>query len=348
MEEMLDIYTRDGIYLGTKEKSICHGKNPGFYHKPVWVWIINSQKQILVQKKAACKKNQPNKWDMSSAGHVKAGETTVEGAIRETYEELGIKTKEENYKFLFEYIYEPGHEIAQVLLASIDTNEFKLKEDEVSEVKWLNYEEFEELLFSNEFAEHDMEYRNLIKNKIKKEELENIEEIFDIYTRDGIYLGTKEKSICHGKTPGFYHKPVWIWTINSKNQSLFQKRAACKKNYPNKWATCSGHVLAGETIVEGAIRETYEELGIKTKEEDYKFICELIVDKTFELAQIYLLKIDTKINEFKIQEEELSEVKWIDNSEVEKMMRSDDFLKFNDETDEKYIKIILNILKEQS
>lgn len=120
---------------------------------------------------------------MSSAGHVKAGETTVEGAIRETYEELGIKTKEENYKFLFEYIYEPGHEIAQVLLASIDTNEFKLKEDEVSEVKWLNYEEFEELLFSNEFAEHDMEYRNLIKNKIK-EELENIEEIFDIYTRD--------------------------------------------------------------------------------------------------------------------------------------------------------------------
>lgn len=30
MEEMLDIYTRDGKYLGVKTRSECHTKNPGF------------------------------------------------------------------------------------------------------------------------------------------------------------------------------------------------------------------------------------------------------------------------------------------------------------------------------
>lgn len=64
MEEVFDIYSRDGKYIGTELKSICHSENPGFYHKPVWIWIINSKNEILVQKRATCKKNHPNKWDM--------------------------------------------------------------------------------------------------------------------------------------------------------------------------------------------------------------------------------------------------------------------------------------------
>ena len=43
--------------------------------KRVKVLLINSKNEILVQKRAACKKNHPNKWDMPSAGHVDAGET---------------------------------------------------------------------------------------------------------------------------------------------------------------------------------------------------------------------------------------------------------------------------------
>ena len=50
MEELFDVYTRDGEYIGVKNKSICHSEKPGFYHKPVWIWIINSNNDILVQK----------------------------------------------------------------------------------------------------------------------------------------------------------------------------------------------------------------------------------------------------------------------------------------------------------
>ena len=170
-----------------------------------------------------------------------------------------------------------------------------------------------------------------------------MEEIFDIYTRDGKYLWTASKADCHSENPGFYHKPVWIRIINSKNEILVQKRAACKKNHPNKrcmWA--SWHVHAGETIVEWAMREVYEELGIKTKESDYKFICEYIVDETREIAQIYLLKLDLDINEFKLQKDEVAEVKWLNYDEFKNLFNSEDFVEHSNE----YREFTLNILKD--
>lgn len=162
MEEIFDIYTREGEYLGTKPKSFCHSENPGVYHKPVWIWIINDNKEVLVQKRAACKKKNPNKWDMPSAGHVVAGETIIEGAIRETYEELGVKTTASDYKFMFEYIKDSSFELAQVYLMKKNIEEFKLQETEVAEVKWLDYEEFKKLLLSDDFAPHDFTYRELV------------------------------------------------------------------------------------------------------------------------------------------------------------------------------------------
>lgn len=164
MEEIFDIYTRNGDYIGTDLKSVCHSKNPRGYHKPVWIWIINSNNEILVQKRAANKKNHPNKWDMPSAGHVIAGETPIQGAIRETFEELGIKTKESDYKFICEYIQDKSFEIAQVYLLKInlDISKLNLQKDEVSEVKWFSYEEFKNLLYSNEFVPFDNEYKKLV------------------------------------------------------------------------------------------------------------------------------------------------------------------------------------------
>lgn len=169
MKEIFDIYTREGIHIGTKEKSICHSKNPGFYHKPVWIWIINSKNEILVQKRAACKKNHPNEWDMPSAGHIIAGETSIQGAIRETYEELGIKTIESDYKFICEYISDKTFEIAQVYLLKldIDISTLVLQKEEVSEVKWLTYEQFKNLFYSEEFVPFDEEYRELVLKMLK-------------------------------------------------------------------------------------------------------------------------------------------------------------------------------------
>lgn len=171
-----------------------------------------------------------------------------------------------------------------------------------------------------------------------------MEEIFDVYNRNGEYLGKKEKSMCHSKNPGFYHKPVWIWIINSKNEILVQKRAKCKKNFPNLWdMPCAGHVVAGESSVEGAIRETYEELGIKTKKEDYIFIKEYIYDPFFEIGQVYLLKLDCKVSDFKLQAEEVEQVKWITLNDFEKLFYSDEFVPFPDD----YRTMVMNLFRQE-
>ena len=116
MEELLDIYTREGEHLGARTRSECHQDNPGFYHKPVWIWIFNSDGKLLAQKRAKYKKIAPGLWDIPSAGHVGAGESSIEGAVRETKEELGVDTKPEDYRFVGEYICDKTWELGQVYL----------------------------------------------------------------------------------------------------------------------------------------------------------------------------------------------------------------------------------------
>ena len=225
MDEFFDIYTRDGKYLGTKPKSVCHSENPGFYHKVAWIWIINSDNKILVQKRALCKKNNPGKWDMPSAGHIVAGETPIDGAIRETYEELGIKTSDIDYEFISEFIYDDTFEIANIYLIKLDLelNKFILKKDEVSEVKWLTYDEFKELFNSDSFVRFNDEYKNfvlnLFKNKFSYKKLsfngKKIAIISDIHGNyealDSIINRVKEEGIddiiCLGDTIGIGPSP---------------------------------------------------------------------------------------------------------------------------------------------
>ena len=169
-------------------------------------------------------------------------------------------------------------------------------------------------------------------------------EMLDVFTRDGRRIGEKSYADCHAGTPGEYHKPAWIWIINSNNEILIQKRASTKTNNPDKWDMPSaGHIEAGEKPIEGAIRETEEELGIETKAEDYKFICEYIWDETFEIAQVYLMHLDAKVEDFRLQESEVSEIKWVSFDEFKKIFYSDDFVPFKDD----YKKLVIGLFERE-
>ena len=170
MEEMLDTFDINGKFLGVKPRSFCHGENPGVFHKPVWIWIINSRGEILVQKRALTKKKSPGKWDMPSAGHIDAGESCLQGCVRETTEELGINVKKEDFIFLKEFVNQRGWELVQVYLLKKNINiaDVKLQKEEVECIKWLNYEEFVELLYSEDFCNHAQEYKDWAAETLKK------------------------------------------------------------------------------------------------------------------------------------------------------------------------------------
>jgi len=169
MEEMLDTFDINGKFLGAQPRSFCHSDNPGVYHKPVWIWIVNSNKQILVQKRALTKKKSPGKWDMPAAGHIDAGESCLQGCVRETTEELGLKVNEDDFIFLKEFVNQRGWELVQVYLLKNDTKagDMKLQTEEVEQVKWLDYDEFVKLLYSDEFCNHAEEYKKWVCEVLK-------------------------------------------------------------------------------------------------------------------------------------------------------------------------------------
>ena len=93
MEEMLDVYDRQGNFLGVKSRSYCHTEGVDCYHKCVWIWISDGKGRFLVQRRSEQKKFMPGLWDMPSAGHIDSGEKPIDACVRETEEELGFIEK---------------------------------------------------------------------------------------------------------------------------------------------------------------------------------------------------------------------------------------------------------------
>jgi isopentenyldiphosphate isomerase len=169
MEERFDTFDKDGNYLGVRTKSYCHSEHADCYHKTVWIWIINSKKEILVQKRSSLKKFMPEKWDMSSAGHVSTGEDFLTACIRETQEELGLLFKKEQFVFQAEILSQSLKEFGQVyfLFADFSIEDTRLQADEVAHIQWFTYDEFIRLLYSPDFVPHDENYKTWLKENLR-------------------------------------------------------------------------------------------------------------------------------------------------------------------------------------
>ncbi len=176
MEEYLDICNSDGVLTGEKAtKKEAHDK--GLWHRAVHIWILNSKRELLIQKRSPLMDNNPNKWDISTAGHVSAGEDYIISAQREVGEELGLEFKPEDFILIGNvrqmskrdgYI---NNEFNPVYIVKKDVNidDIKKQEDEVSEVKFIYFKELEKIIESKDpsFVSQDEEYK-LLFNYLEK------------------------------------------------------------------------------------------------------------------------------------------------------------------------------------
>ncbi len=81
MKEYIDIFDENNNPTGeVKEKQQAH--EDGNFHRTAHIWIINDKSELLLQKRSASKKTHPNFWDISAAGHIRAGESVIDGGIR--------------------------------------------------------------------------------------------------------------------------------------------------------------------------------------------------------------------------------------------------------------------------
>ncbi|XP_057766746.1 nudix hydrolase 3-like [Salvia miltiorrhiza] len=75
--EYLDVLTKTGEKTGvSKPRGDVH--RDGDYHRAVHVWIFaESTQELLIQLRAECKDSWPGHWDISSAGHISAGDSSL-------------------------------------------------------------------------------------------------------------------------------------------------------------------------------------------------------------------------------------------------------------------------------
>jgi isopentenyldiphosphate isomerase len=98
--ELIDVVTPAGRPTGvSKIRDRVHAD--GDWHRTVHVWIMNAQRELLLQRRANTKESHAGMWDVSCAGHIPAGNGSRHAAVRELREELGLRVRPEELRFMF-------------------------------------------------------------------------------------------------------------------------------------------------------------------------------------------------------------------------------------------------------
>lgn len=170
--EYFDLIDSDGQPLG-QSKPRPHVHRDGDWHRAVDIWVLNSKREVLLQKRSLEKESYPGLWESSCSGHISAGDESLHSAVRELEEELGIKVQPEELQLLFEvkesHTLNNGtfinNEIKDVYLLHFDQpqKDFQLQTEEVSEVKWISIPDLKILHGTQEFVPHDEEYAKLFE-----------------------------------------------------------------------------------------------------------------------------------------------------------------------------------------
>lgn len=168
--ELLDVFDEHENHIGVLPRSQVHAE--GLWHKTSQVWLVNELGELLLQFRSPQKICFPSRWDISSAGHIPAGMTPLDSAVRELEEELGVTKKQSELKFLFKHV-QPyigenhiDREIAFVYLVEVSKSQiFILQESEVADIRWIHksklLEEFYE--YRSVFVDHENHFKKLLK-----------------------------------------------------------------------------------------------------------------------------------------------------------------------------------------
>ena len=152
--ELLDVVNEYGEPTGEKvDRETAHLE--GIRHRTSHLWILRKRSgntEILLQKRAQIK-SFPGCYDISSAGHIPAGDGFRESAIRELKEELGVTAEENDLiycgdRYIIwddEFFGKPYHDRQYtrvfMMWLDLDEDEFILQAEEVDRVLWMDLEQ---------------------------------------------------------------------------------------------------------------------------------------------------------------------------------------------------------------
>jgi len=88
-EEYFYVVDEDDNVIGAASREECHS-NAKLIHRSVYIFLVNSRGEILIQKRSVNKDLYPGFYTASATGHVNYGEDYDDAAKRELREELRV------------------------------------------------------------------------------------------------------------------------------------------------------------------------------------------------------------------------------------------------------------------
>ena len=99
MTEFFEIFDEQNqpLYF-TKARHEVH--RDGDWHRTIQVFVVNEREQVLCNLRSRDKDVYPAFWDISVGGHMAPGEHSLQAAVRELFEELGICLQPQELRFV--------------------------------------------------------------------------------------------------------------------------------------------------------------------------------------------------------------------------------------------------------
>ncbi len=178
MEDLIDVLTKTGQPTGDIAPKVqVHQK--GLYHNTAHIWFYTADGDILLQQRSATKTICPLLWDVSVAGHVDAGETVRQAAVREIREEIGAHISETELQKIGVFqcfnSYPNGlldNEFHHTFIAKtkVKIEDFLPQETEVEALKYVSIAQFHDILKSigknNHFVPTNKTYYQFVIDRI--------------------------------------------------------------------------------------------------------------------------------------------------------------------------------------
>lgn len=148
------INEKDEVVGSVPHEELYEKKLP---HRIVHVLIFDDVGKIVLQKRSAKKSFCPLHWCTAAGGHVQAGETYEEAALRELEEELGVNVPVE-FMFKTKYIYSEGSFKSLGIFKAKFGGPFDVNPDEVDAVESFSIRELLDLVEKEELFHPELKF----------------------------------------------------------------------------------------------------------------------------------------------------------------------------------------------
>lgn len=240
-----------------------------------------------------CRHKERTTWEVPG-GHIEPGETAREAAVRELWEETGVKRAEIHPVCVYAVSRDGTPTYGMLFFAEADEPGILPKNSEIGETALfphlpenLTYPDIQPYLYDR------------VQGWLNTQS--GAGELWDVYDARRNKTGRTHRR-GDELAQGDYHLVVHVWIRNSEGQFLMTRRSP-NKGFPLLWETTGGSALAGDDSLTAALREAKEETGLTLDPEKGRIIHQLsgpdyhtdvwLFSAEFTLEEVTLLEGET-------------------------------------------------------